>query len=678
MTPGGRKITLLGRVAISPVGGAPEGVGRRGRRAELVFAYLAAEHHRLVSNDELADALWPEGPPDTWEAALRGVLTEVRRFLAEHGLEPGELLTTARRGHQLTLPPEVTVDLDDARESLAQARTGLADGDAATAAEHAAHAWSLTRLPFLPAHDGDWVDGMRRELEAMTGRALELEARAHARAGDAAAGAAAAERLVQAEPFNEAAHQLRIRILGEAGDRSGAIKAFEHCRAVLAAELGVAPSEETEATLRLATSREATSSRTAEHPPSESHVGDLGGLSLLVVEDHDFQRRTAVMLLRNLGIGTVLEASDGLAAMELLRSAAAPDVILCDIDMPGMDGVEFIRHVAEGDLAGAVIIASALDTKVVQAVGSVSEGYGLQVLGAIEKPLTARRLGDLLATYRPRSRAAGPSAADGIAWATASEARAALAEGRITVLLQPVVDVATGQVAAAEVVPWWDEPDRGPVPRAVFLPLLEREGLLAELTDRTLALACEHIRVQPTSTPELTVSVDLAPASVHDAELPDRTASIAREGGIDPARVTLELDERGFRNAPGAALDVLTRLRVKGFGVSLDGFGSSRSRADQLRGVPLTEVKLAPSLVIGAAADAGRVEELEEAIEVGRQLEVAVVGDGCGTEDDLRLLLSLGCDRVQGAFIAEAMPGDELGAWVAAWQPDRLIVGDRG
>ena len=82
--------------------------------------------------------------------------------------------------------------------------------------------------------------------------------------------------------------------------------------------------------------------------------------------------------------------------------------------MPGMDGVEFIRHVAEGELAGAVIIASGLDAKVIQAVRSVSEGYGLQVLGAVEKPLTARRLGELLAAYRPRRAspvAATPAAA---------------------------------------------------------------------------------------------------------------------------------------------------------------------------------------------------------------------------------------------------------------------------
>jgi EAL domain-containing protein (putative c-di-GMP-specific phosphodiesterase class I)/DNA-binding SARP family transcriptional activator len=689
----GPTITLLGRVAIARGDDAPAAGASRGRRVELVFAYLAVEHRRLVTHDELAEALWPEGLPSTWEAGLRGVLTEVRRFLAERGLDPAIVLATARRGYQLQLPPSVTVDVDEARAALTDARALLGRGEPSAAAERAARAATLAALPFLPNHDGEWVDGIRRELATINGRALEIEAQARAAAGDLSAAATAAERLVRAEPFNEAAHQLRIGLLGRAGDRSGAIRAYEHCREVLAAELGVEPSDETVAVYRAAvepgaaTTRSGADASGAPSPapvpvaasPDPTATDGLAGISVLVVEDHDFQRRTATMLLRNLGVGTVTDAADGVAALGLLTTSSVPDVVLCDLDMPGMDGVEFIRHVAEGELACAVIIASALDAKVIQAVRAVGEGYGLQVLGTIEKPLTARRLGELLASYRrpPHSRAATPSPAAGGAPVTGFDVANALAAGRITFHLQPSVDVATGLVAAIDVVPRWFEPSRGWVPPDVFLPVIDRERLGPDLAARGLELACAQVRDHTGAGLDLGFTVDLAPDGLHDTGLADEVARVVRAAGADPARLTFTLRERALRNASGAALGVLTRLRVKGFGLSLAGFGTGHAPVERLRAVPLTEVKLDAVLVAGAASDPQRARALEETVDIGRELGATVVGDGCASDDDLRLLLSVGCDRVQGAFIAAAMPGDELPGWVAGWDPDRLVTGPR-
>ena len=162
---------------------------------------------------------------------------------------------------------------------------------------------STTRLPFLSQHDGEWVSRVRTELAAILLTALELEVRAHAQAGEPRAAADAAERLVLLEPFQEAMHQLRIRVLGEAGDRAGAVAAFEHCRTVLTTELGVQPSPETEATLQAAL---------AQVPPAPAPAPERpAAYSVLVVEDHDFQRRAAVRILHSLGVDTIWEAGDG-------------------------------------------------------------------------------------------------------------------------------------------------------------------------------------------------------------------------------------------------------------------------------------------------------------------------------------------------------------------------------
>jgi DNA-binding SARP family transcriptional activator len=176
-------------------GGVASSVGFPGRRSELVFAYLVAEHRRDVSRDELADALWPQQLPDAWAAALRGVVTDVRRVIEAAGLDPAEVIRRTGGGYRLQLPADAVVDLDVARAGLARARATL-DGDPAGAAAEADLAAESARLPFLPRHEGEWVDGVRRELESILLESLELSARGHAASGDARAAAAAAARLV--------------------------------------------------------------------------------------------------------------------------------------------------------------------------------------------------------------------------------------------------------------------------------------------------------------------------------------------------------------------------------------------------------------------------------------------------------------------------------------------------
>ena len=124
----------------------------------------------------------------------------------------------------------------------------------------------------------------------------------------------------------------------------------------------------------------------------------LSDLRVMVVEDHGFQRRMALRLLVEAGVGATSEAADGAEALELLRTLAhPPDVLLVDLDMPGMDGVEFIGHVAQHRLARAIALVSALDSAVLNTVQTMARAYGMRVLGGIEKPLTSGKLHALAA-----------------------------------------------------------------------------------------------------------------------------------------------------------------------------------------------------------------------------------------------------------------------------------------
>src|SRR4051794_13789067 len=145
------RIVLLGRLAIErgDVPAADRETALPGRRSEVVFAFLAAEHRRSVSREELADEVWPETLPDTWNAALRGVLSDVRRFLEGAGLDPAQTLVAERGRLRLRLPEGAVVDVEEAHAALDRARGQLAAGDAAAAAAAAELAADQAALPFL-------------------------------------------------------------------------------------------------------------------------------------------------------------------------------------------------------------------------------------------------------------------------------------------------------------------------------------------------------------------------------------------------------------------------------------------------------------------------------------------------------------------------------------------------
>ena len=155
----------------------------------------------------------------------------------------------------------------------------------------------------------------------------------------------------------------------------------------------------------------------------------LSALRVLVVEDHGFQRRVALRLLVECGIEGALEAADGSSALALLEGQAQPpDVVLVDLDMPGMDGIEFIGHVAQRRLARAVALVSALDPALLNTVQTMARAYGLFVLGSVEKPLTGDKLRAVLEKYEERQAVVGEVESVEV---SGEDMRAALAAGEI-------------------------------------------------------------------------------------------------------------------------------------------------------------------------------------------------------------------------------------------------------
>lgn len=244
------RISLIGRVTVEFDDGVLDETQLLGRQGRLFFAYLVAEHARPVPRDELAEALWGERPPPTWEKALTVLASKLRRVLADHGAADPSLLTGAFGCYRLELPEGTWVDVLEATSAADTAEKALGDGDLDRARERASLASSLLQRPFLPGEAGAWVEAKRRDLADVRERALAALADASLRAGDAASAVSAAEQLISLAPLRESGYRRLMEAQAAAGNRAEALAEYERCRQLLADELGAYPSPETEAIYR--------------------------------------------------------------------------------------------------------------------------------------------------------------------------------------------------------------------------------------------------------------------------------------------------------------------------------------------------------------------------------------------------------------------------------------------
>jgi EAL domain-containing protein (putative c-di-GMP-specific phosphodiesterase class I) len=388
-------------------------------------------------------------------------------------------------------------------------------------------------------------------------------------------------------------------------------------------------------------------------------------LHFLVAEDHEFQRKALVMALKSLGATHILEAGDGNVALELFSDLNTPvDVILCDLEMPNMDGMEFIRHVGKAGAPVSIILTSAMERSVISSVETMTRAYGINLLGAIEKPATPQKLRVLIEKHTDQSKPAAPKS---MAPIPDSEVIAAMEKQEFLPYFQPKVELDSGKVVGAEALVRWRHPEKGIVPPIAFLDAIEKNKLMDELTWMMLeksALACLawHKRGWP-----LNVSVNLSLTSLEDTGLADRITQTVEKQGLSPKHVTLEITESAAMTNVASCLEGLARLRMKGFGLSIDDYGTGYSSMQQLGRIPFTELKIDKSFVTDCAKNPQQRVILESSIDMARKLGLKTVAEGVETRGDWNLLKEIGCTIAQGYFIAKPMPALQFVEWVPEW-----------
>jgi EAL domain-containing protein (putative c-di-GMP-specific phosphodiesterase class I) len=260
-----------------------------------------------------------------------------------------------------------------------------------------------------------------------------------------------------------------------------------------------------------------------------------------------------------------------------------------------------------------------------------------------------------------------------------SELKRALDGGELLMFYQPIIDVQEMKIAGFEALMRWAHPVNGMISPGIFIPVAEESGLITQLSNLALNLACDAaIKLNAAASKELIgtgplfVGVNFSVKDFAAAELFNHLKATIEEKKIDPKQIHLEITESLLMQSPEAARAELEKCREMGVNVSIDDFGSGYSSLSYLHYFPIDTLKIDQSFIRSLSTHAGSLVLVKSIIGLAQNLGMTVIAEGVETAADAARLKSLGCEYIQGFFFSKPLPFDAAMKFVQSWEAPRL------
>ena len=340
------------------------------------------------------------------------------------------------------------------------------------------------------------------------------------------------------------------------------------------------------------------------------------------------------------------------------------DLVVLDLSLGEMDGIEVMSKLGATHRGMPVILVSGADQSLLDTAGRIAEMHKLRVLGTFAKPFSL----DVLKTAMLELSQVSEMGVDPTGPKVIIDANLLLQPDFLQLAYQPKVSTRSGEALGVEALVRWRHPEHGDVSPAIFVALIEQEGRTGELLDIVMSMASRDRKRYRALASMPDISINISVLDLDDEELPRRAQKILLEAA--PAeRWTFEVTETAPITDVAPALSILTRLRIAGFKLSVDDFGTGTSNYERLLVAPFTELKIDRAMVNRLDINAAEPDPMvRSGIDVGHSLQLQVVAEGVESVDQFRMVRDLGCDAAQGYLISPPVAPVQLDVALDDWR----------
>jgi EAL domain-containing protein (putative c-di-GMP-specific phosphodiesterase class I)/AmiR/NasT family two-component response regulator len=394
-------------------------------------------------------------------------------------------------------------------------------------------------------------------------------------------------------------------------------------------------------------------------------------IEILLAEDNDADAEMTIRALRRNNLANhLVRVKHGAEALDFIfrrgayaqRSEGAPKLILLDVKMPEVDGIEVLRQIKSNEATRTIPVVM-LDSSAEER--DIVASYSLGVNCYIVKPVDfasfadeVTRAGCYWVLY-----SSDMNSDLGERLTLETDLWKAVERNELVLYYQPRVELKSGRIIGMEALLRWRHSTKGLIPPAIFIPVAEASSLITEIGSWVIHEACTNNKAwQDANLRSVPIAVNISARQLHDRDLVETVRTALQKTRLRPEHLEIELTESAVMMDPEDAINKMTSLRGMDVRIALDDFGTGYSSLSYLKRLPVTGLKIDQSFIRDLAFDPDDAAIVRAIVAVGHELMLEVTAEGVETAEQAEFLKTRGCNEVQGYYFARPVPADQMRA----------------